>query len=151
VILAIGRRGTPRKLDVPGEDRTKVVYRLIDAAEYRGRKVMVVGGGDSALEAAIALAGEPGTTVTLAYRRNTFDRARKSTRERLMALAADGKIDLRLGAAIGEIGEHGVVIVIDGETHSIANDDVIICAGGVLPNRLLEEAGVAVERKFGTA
>ncbi|MEQ1671472.1 MAG: NAD(P)-binding domain-containing protein, partial [Hyphomicrobium sp.] len=62
VLLTIGRRGTPRKLGVPGEDQSKVVYRLIDPAQYAGQNVLVVGGGDSAIEAANALAGEPGTT-----------------------------------------------------------------------------------------
>ena len=74
VLLAIGRRGSPRKLDVPGEETSKVVYRLIDAQQYRGQKVLVVGGGDSALEAAIALSDEPGTDVTLSYRSPAFSR-----------------------------------------------------------------------------
>ena len=68
MLLALGRRGTPRKLDVPGEESPKVVYRLIDPAQYDGQAVLVVGGGDSALEAAIALAERPGTEVTLSYR-----------------------------------------------------------------------------------
>lgn len=151
VVLAIGRRGSPRKLDVPGEERSKVVYRLVDAGQYKGRNVLVVGGGDSALEAAMSLAGEPGTKVTLAYRRSTFDRARKKNRERLDQLVADGNIDLRLGTEVVNIDEHRVILDVGGKHQSIANDDVIVCAGGVLPTSFLEAAGVAVERKFGTA
>ena len=83
ILLAIGRRGTPRKLEVPGEDRTKVVYRVIDPEQYRERRVLVVGGGDSAIEAATTLAGEPGTSVSLSYRGKAFNRAKPGNRERL--------------------------------------------------------------------
>ena len=76
VLLAIGRRGTPRKLGVPGEEHSKVVYRLLDPRQYRGRKVLVVGGGDSALEAAVSLSEEPGTEVTLSYRGTAFNRVK---------------------------------------------------------------------------
>jgi len=80
VLLAMGRRGTPRKLDVPGEEHSKVVYRLVDPEQYRGQKVLVVGGGDSALEAAIALAEQPGTRVTLSYRSAAFSRVKAKNR-----------------------------------------------------------------------
>ncbi|MGZ5132863.1 MAG: NAD(P)-binding domain-containing protein, partial [Caldimonas sp.] len=83
VLLAIGRRGSPRKLDVPGEESSKVVYRLIDAEQYRNMAVLVVGGGDSALEAAIAVSEEPGTTVTLSYRGDAFARVKGKNRMRL--------------------------------------------------------------------
>ncbi len=83
VLLAIGRQGTPRKLDVLGEDQPKVVYRLIDAEQYRGQHVLVVGGGDSALEAAIAIAEQPNTTVTLSYRSEAFGRVKVKNRDRL--------------------------------------------------------------------
>ena len=85
VLLAIGRRGTPRKLDVPGEELPKVVYRLVDPEQYRGQHVLVVGGGDSALEAAASIAEEPGTTVTLSYRGEAFGRAKPKNRLRVDA------------------------------------------------------------------
>ena len=76
ILLAIGRRGTPRQLGVPGEELPKVTYRLIDAEQYRNQHVLVVGGGDSALEAATSIAAEPGTKVTLSYRSGAFSRAK---------------------------------------------------------------------------
>lgn len=73
VLLAVGRRGTPRKLGVPGEENPKVVYRMIDPEQYRGMHVLVVGGGDSAIEAAVAIAEQEGTSVTLSYRSDVLD------------------------------------------------------------------------------
>ena len=105
VLLAIGRRGTPRRLDVPGEDLSKVVYRLIEPAQYRGRKVLVVGGGDSALEAAVALAGEPDAKVSLAYRSGAFTRARKQNREAVQHLAEEGRLRLLLNTQVESIDE----------------------------------------------
>jgi thioredoxin reductase (NADPH) len=80
VLLSIGRRGTPRKLGVPGEEQQKVVYRLVDPEQYRGKRVLVVGGGDAALEAAVSISNEPGTTVTLSYRSNAFSRVKPKNR-----------------------------------------------------------------------
>ncbi len=151
IVLAIGRRGTPRKLGVLGEERSKVVYRLCDPEQYRGKKVLVVGGGDSALEAAIALAGEPFTEVTLAYRGEAFARARKPNRDRLLALAGTGRITLRLATELVNIGATSALMERHGVLESSANDIVIICAGGELPDTFLKQSGIAVERKFGTA
>ncbi len=152
VLLAIGRRGTPRKLDVPGEDQTKVVYRLNDPADYQHQHVMIVGGGDSALEAATTIADEPGTTVTLSYRSGAFSRAKQKNRERVDQAVASGKLNVMLSSNIQEIGADTVTITDEaGETHCLDNNGIIICAGGILPNGFLKAVGINVETKFGTA
>ena len=150
VILAIGRRGTPRALGVPGEELSKVVYRLIDPEQYAGQRVLVVGGGDSALEAAGRLADQPGTKVTLSYRGQAYARARAKNRDRVQELARAGRIEELLGSRIAAIEPGCVRLECGGQERSIANDAVIICAGGVLPTQFLEEIGISIETKFGT-
>jgi thioredoxin reductase/ferredoxin len=152
VLLAIGRRGTPRTLDVPGEELPKVAYRLIDPAQYAGQSVLVVGGGDSALEAAIALAGEAGTRVTLSYRGDAFSRVKAKNRERLERLASQRRVDLRLGTQVQAITLNDVTLrATDGTVTSLPNDAVIVCAGGQLPTPLLKDIGIRFETKHGTA
>lgn len=151
VLLAIGRRGTPRKLGVQGEGLPKVVYRLIDPEQYRGQKVLVVGGGDSALEAALAISDEPGTEVTLSYRSDAFSRVKVKNRTRLDAAQADGRVRVMLSSNVTRIDSEQVVLkTADGEV-TLANDAVIISAGGVLPIDLLKKAGIQFETKHGTA
>lgn len=151
ILLAIGRRGTPRKLDVPGEELPKVVYRLIDPEQYRNMHVLVVGGGDSALEAAIAIAEEPGTTVTLSYRSEAFGRGKQKNRDRLNALSASGKIKVMLKSTVKRIDQDKVVLNFESQEITLANEGIIVCAGGILPTPFLKEIGVMVETKFGTA
>ncbi len=103
VLLAIGRRGTPRKLGVPGEELPKVVYRLIDPEQYRGQKVIVVGGGDSALEAAASIAELGDTSVVLSYRGEAFQRAKQRNRERVEAASAKGQLKVLMSSQIKEI------------------------------------------------
>jgi len=152
VLLAIGRRGTPRTLDVPGEELPKVVYRLVDPAQYTGQAVLVVGGGDSALEAAIALAETSGTRVTLAYRGEAFSRVKAKNRDKLERLRVAGRLDVRLRTQVQAIASHDVTLrTDDGPTIGVANDAVVVCAGGVLPTALLQDMGVHFETKHGTA
>jgi len=151
ILLAIGRRGTPRKLEVPGEELPKVVYRLIDPEQYRNMHVLVVGGGDSALEAAISIAEEPGTTVTLSYRSEAFGRGKQKNRDRLNALAAAGKITVMLKSTVKLIEQDKVVLNYQSKEIVLPNDGIIVCAGGILPTPFLKEIGVMVETKFGTA
>ena len=150
VLLAIGRRGSPRKLDVPGEDAANVVYRLIDAEQYAGQSVLVVGGGDSALEAAIALSEQPGTDVILSYRSKAFGRVKAKNRERLEAQEQAGRLKVLLESRVLSIEPETVTLEHTGQTRQVHNDAVIVCAGGILPTALLQTVGIQFETKFGT-
>jgi thioredoxin reductase (NADPH) len=150
VLLAIGRRGTPRKLGVPGEEMSKVVYRLIDPEQYAGRQVLVVGGGDSALEAAASIA-ECGGGVVLSYRGAEFDRAKARNRERVQQAVQDGQLLLLMKSNVKHIEPRSVVLEHAGEMIQVENDAVIVSAGGVLPSEFLKRVGIAVETKYGVA
>ena len=150
VLLAIGRRGTPRKLGVPGEDLPKVVYRMIDPEQYRGQRVLVVGGGDSALEAAASVA-EAGGTATLSYRGDAFARAKSRNRERIDAAQRAGALTILLKSQPRRIDADMVIVEQEGRLMRIGNDVVIVNAGGVLPDDFLRGIGIAVDTKFGTA
>jgi len=148
VLLSIGRRGTPRKLGVPGEELSKVVYRLIDPEQYKGKHVLVVGGGDSALEAATSIAEEPGTTVTLSYRSEAFSRAKQKNRDKVAE--AGGRLRTMMKSNVISIAEKHIEMEMDGKIETIANDAIIVCAGGILPTPFLKKIGINVETKFGT-
>lgn len=151
VLLAIGRRGTPRKLDVPGEELPKVVYRLIDPEQYRGQQVIVVGGGDSALEAAASIAELGDTTVYLSYRGAAFQRAKARNRQRVDDASAAGQLNVLLNSQIQEIRADEVLLSHSGKNLRLRNDSVIVSAGGILPNDFLKSVGIHVETKFGSA
>ena len=151
VLLAIGRRGTPRTLGVPGENKSKVVYRLIDPEQYLNQHVLVVGGGDSALEAAISIADEAGTTVTLSYRSEAFSRAKEKNRMKVENARKQGKLNVLMSSNVKQITDDKVVIEADNEEIAIDNDAIIVCAGGILPTPFLKSIGIEVETKFGTA
>jgi thioredoxin reductase len=151
VLLAIGRRGTPRKLAVPGEELPKVVYRLLDPEQYAGQRVLVVGGGDSALEAAAGIAGIDGARVVLSYRGAAFDRAKPRNRERVAAAERNGHLHTLLQSTVQSIAAASVRIDQAGRTHEFPNDAVIVNAGGVLPGDFLKRIGIQVETKYGTA
>jgi thioredoxin reductase (NADPH) len=151
ILLGIGRRGTPRKLGVPGEELPKVVYRLIDPEQYRGQKVIVVGGGDSALEAAASIAELGDTTVMLSYRGEAFQRAKQKNRQRVDAATASGQLKVLLNSQIREIRPDEVLMKHSGQELKVGNDAVIVSAGGILPNDFLKSMGIHVETKFGTA
>ncbi|MEY4755862.1 MAG: hypothetical protein RJA34_760 [Pseudomonadota bacterium] len=149
VLLTMGRRGTPRKLEVPGEETHKVTYRLIDPAQYEGQSVLVVGGGDSALEAAIALSEQKGTQVILSYRSEAFSRVKQKNRMLLEQQQQAGRLTVMLKSAVKSIHDREVVIEHDGQTQSYPNDAVIVCAGGLLPTPLLQKIGIQFDTKFG--
>ena len=151
VLLAIGRRGTPRKLGVPGEEMPKVVYRLVDPEQYAGQKVLVVGGGDSALEAAASIAEIEATGgVVLSYRGAEFDRAKARNRDRIEAAAKSGRLKVMMKSNVKRIEAEKVSIEHEGAMVEMGNDAVIVSAGGVLPSDFLRRVGIAVETKRGT-
>ncbi|HZW60256.1 MAG TPA: NAD(P)-binding domain-containing protein [Woeseiaceae bacterium] len=150
VLIAIGRRGSPRKLGVPGEDLSKVVYRVIDPEQYRGRRVLVVGGGDSALEAATSIASEPGTTVTLSYRSGSFSRAKPKNRDLVAQMSESGRLRVLFNSNVQSIAEDHVEIALQDATEQIPNDAVVVSAGGILPSAFLRTIGIEVETKWGT-
>jgi len=151
VLLAIGRRGTPRKLGVPGEELPKVTYRLLNPEQHRGDHILVVGGGDSAVEAAIALADQPDNRVLLSYRKEAFSRIKPKNRERLDEALSKNRLQAAFNSKVKEIREKDVTVSIDNKAVRIKNDYVYIFAGGELPNEFLKSIGIKIEKKYGTA
>ncbi len=151
VLLSIGRRGTPRKLNVPGENSEKVAYRLLEPEEIQGKDILVVGGGDSAIESALLLADQ--NKVTLSYRKDVFSRLKPKNNDRIRDAIARGQVDVKFNTNVAEIKEKHVILTNGkaGEQLSIKNDQVYIFAGGELPTQFLEKAGIRITKKFGEA
>jgi putative YpdA family bacillithiol system oxidoreductase len=143
VILALGRRGIPRKLGVPGEDKSKVFYKLMDAESYQNENLLVVGGGDSAVEAAFALAKQENNTVTLSYRKHKFFRIKTKNEEKVNELINTKKIKTLFNSNIKEIKNDTVKIQTENDTVEIPNNYVFIFAGGEPPFNLLKKIGIA--------
>jgi thioredoxin reductase len=149
VLLAIGRRGTPRKLNIPGEIKEKVAYRLLESEEITGKNIIVVGGGDSAVESALLLADR--NKVSLSYRQEMFSRIKPGNSTALNDAAAGKKIDVLLGSNLTSIEDDHVMIKLSGNQDAtrLVNDLVYIFAGGELPTQFLEKAGIKITKKFG--
>ncbi len=147
VVLAMGRRGTPRKLGVPGEESEKVFYDIVEMEEFAGMHCLVVGGGDSAVESVLGLANQEGATVTLSYRSESFGRVKDRNRQKLDDAVKAGKVTLLLGSQVREIRESQVVLEWQGHPHLIPNDAVIVRVGGVPPYDFLKQIGVLIVRK----
>ena len=150
VLLAIGRRGTPRKLNVPGEELPKVFYRLLEPELISGKNILVVGGGDSAIESALLLALQ--NRITLSYRKVTFSRLKSKNKHNLDTAIAKKQLEVVLNSKVLKIEEDSVLLELnDHEEISIPNDLVYIFAGGELPTDFLKSAGILITRKFGEA
>jgi thioredoxin reductase/NAD-dependent dihydropyrimidine dehydrogenase PreA subunit len=151
-MLALGRRGSPRKLDVPGEEQAKVHYTLVEPDPFKGKHVLVVGGGNSAVENALALADYKGcASVTISYRRNAFARCRAENRRRIDEVIAAGKVKPLMPSEVKRINTNDVVLSVDSRETTIPNDAVIIQAGGTAPSELLKQFGIEVVTKRGEA
>ncbi len=150
VVLAIGRRGVPRRLNVPGEDSPKVAYALKEPEQFQNDRILVVGGGDSAVEAALALSDQPGNTVSLSYRKDSFSRIKPMNHQRIQDAVSRRRVEALWSTTVREI-ESGSVVYGNGgnETKRIPNDYVFVFIGGELPTKFLKECGIQIETKFG--
>ncbi|HEY7471112.1 MAG TPA: NAD(P)-binding domain-containing protein [Gemmatimonadota bacterium] len=159
VILAIGRRGVPRKLGVPGEESAKVAYGLREPEAFQGDRILVVGGGDSAVEAALALADQPGNEVRLSYRRDRLSRIKPANLERFEDAVSNGRVRPLWATRVMRIGPDSVTLApVDDSANgegsyptevALPNDRVFVFIGGELPTRFLKECGVEIDVKFG--
>jgi thioredoxin reductase/Pyruvate/2-oxoacid:ferredoxin oxidoreductase delta subunit len=151
VLLAIGRRGTPRKLSIEGEMLEKVAYRLLEPEDISGKNILVVGGGDSAIESALLLADQ--NKVTLSYRNALFSRIKPANGEKIREASEAGKVDVLFNTNPLWIKDDSVVLATgkDEEEIYLENDLVYIFAGGELPTEFLKKAGINITTKFGEA
>lgn len=145
VVLALGRRGTPKKLGVPGEQLSKVAYRLIDAASFQNSHLIVVGGGDSAIEAAIGLASQQANTVTLSYRKNEFTRIKERNRTHIDDFVARKKLTVEFNSEVKEIFADNVLLQTTNGVLKIPNQFVFIFAGGEMPDEFLKKIGIQMQ------
>jgi thioredoxin reductase (NADPH) len=152
VLLAIGRRGSPRKLNVPGEEKEKVYYRLLEPEMIHNQKILVVGGGDSAIESALLLADE-NNKVTLSYRGDSFSRLKPKNHEKINNASRGGKVKIILNSEVSEILDKSVILRVkdSSDLKVLENDLVYIFAGGILPTKFLEDIGIRITKKFGEA
>jgi thioredoxin reductase len=152
ILLSIGRRGSPRKLGVPGEEKEKVAYRLLEPELIKNKKVMVVGGGDSAIESALLLAEDETNQVTLTYRSASFNRIKPANLQKIESAQVRNIVNVVYESNLVSIEDNEVKLKLKNEsTISIQNDLVYIFAGGELPNKFLEKIGIKITKKFGEA
>lgn len=142
VVLGLGRAGDPRKLGVKGEELPKVMYRLIEADHYINKKILVVGGGDSAVEAAMGLANQKGNQVTLSYRSERFSRIKERNAKRIEECMKSGKVNVIFNSNPVEFKPDSVILDVAGQQKEIPNDFVWIFAGGTPPTAFLKKVGI---------
>lgn len=151
ILLAIGRRGTPRKLSVPGENSEKVAYRLLEPELITHKNIVVIGGGDSAIESALLLADR--NKVTISYRNNSFGRIKPKNAAKINAAIKDGMINVKFESNLISIEPDAILYTENNskEVLKMANDLVYIFAGGELPTEFLRKIGIEISTKYGEA
>jgi pSer/pThr/pTyr-binding forkhead associated (FHA) protein/thioredoxin reductase/formate hydrogenlyase subunit 6/NADH:ubiquinone oxidoreductase subunit I len=147
IVLSPGTRGNPRKLGVPGQEHEKVSYMLVDPAEHQNQHLLVVGGGDSAVECAMALAGQTGNVVTLSYRKDKFARIKPRNQERIEQHAKEGKIKIIFNSVPAEVRDKAIVLKINEEKQELQNDFVYCLLGADLPMVWLQQLGITYVKK----
>lgn len=150
VLIAIGRRGSPRKLNVPGEESTKVAYRLLEPERIEGKKIVVVGGGDSAVESAMLLMDN--NEVILSYRKEQFARIKTKNSQNIEAAIKQNKLKVYFNSEVMCINESDIILKTEDSQSDgilIPNDLVYIFAGGELPTQFLHNVGIEITKRFG--
>lgn len=149
ILLSIGRRGSPRKIGCPGEKSAKVTYRLLEPEKYHHQKILVVGGGDSAVEAAVALSEQPGNTVHLSYRGEGLFRIKEGNQQRFLKAVTNGQVNVLFNSNVTRIDPDKILLEQQGHTLELLNDQVFVFIGGELPTEFLKKAGIEFTRKHG--
>lgn len=147
VVLATGRRGSPRRLGVPGEDLDKVFYDIVEMEAFAGQRVLVVGGGDSAVESVLGLANQQKTEVMLSYRGETLSRVKERNQTKFAAAVAANRVMPLYQSIVREIRKDVVVLDVNGQSMILPNDYVVIRIGGDAPYAFLERLGVRIVQK----
>ena len=150
IVLATGMRGNPRKLGVPGEDAEKVYHQLYSPRKYKNENILVIGGGNSAIEAAITLSDQ--NNVYISYRKGEFSRIFKDNERLLNEKVASGKIELILNSNVKEFGDTETTIVVDkgghDETRQVPYDHAFVLIGADIPKRFLKSLGIKLENEW---
>ncbi len=150
VVLAIGQRGNPRKLGVPGEDRAEVYHRLYSPKLYQNEDILVVGGGNSAVEAALALSEN--NRVTLSYRGSEFARVFKSNAQKLKEAVGAGKIRVMYNSNVREFGAGTCKLEVNRAGRSAIIElpyrHAFVLIGAELPTDFLRSAGIRLENDW---
>ncbi|MFK5856297.1 MAG: NAD(P)-binding domain-containing protein [Bacteroidota bacterium] len=151
VLIAIGRRGTPRKLNIPGEEYEKVAYRLLEPEDIEGKDILIIGGGDSAVESAMLLADN--NKVTLSYRKDVFQRIKPKNSTKIKEAIQQDRINIRFNTTLKQITKSEIELLstTDNKNEIINNDLVYIFAGGELPTQFLQKIGLNITKKYGEA
>ena len=148
VVLAIGRRGSPRKLGVPGEDSTKVVYNLLDADAYRAKAICVVGGGDAGIETANGLArSDLGNRVWLVHRGEDFSKAKPRNEKKIRKSMDQGRLKVFFNSSVVQIRDRTVLVKSPAGAEEIDNDFVFVQVGGESPKTFLSECGIRFSQR----
>jgi thioredoxin reductase len=144
VLLAFGRRGSPRKLpiDIPEAAESHVHYSLADARSFANQRVVITGLGDVAMEAAIAIAKQPGTTVAICYRGDGFKRGKTRNIDEVKRLAHSGRLQLLLSTDITDVQPGRVTLRGPGGTTELPCDALFVMIGTIAPWQFLDACGV---------
>lgn len=147
IIIASGQRGNPRYLKVPGEEQERVYHRLYAPRKYKNEKIIVVGGGNSAIEAALTLSEQ--NDVTISYRKDEFSRLFKDNREQMDAAIEEGRITTIFNSNVTDFGDGVATVSVDDEgEQQLEFDHAFVLIGAEVPVKFLKSLGLRLENEW---